>query len=351
MVLRELTVHTLMAEMIRGIPVMYATFVGYHEVAHHAGVARQDALRTLRGLDHQFALLERATCYAPRPYRFVVLSDHGQSQGATFRQRFGQTLKELVEQLVPPAHTVAESPTAPESWGALNALLTEATQQPGSAGQLMRRGLQSRAVNGSVLLSHEGKAQRRRARAPEQEAPHVVVLASGCLGLIYFTARAERMTSEQINALCPQLISTLAQHEAIGFLLVRSEEHGAMALGARGTYYLDTERIEGENPLAPFGPNAARHLRREDTFEHVPDIVVNAYYAARTAEVPAFEELVGSHGGLGGNQTKLFVLYPTEFDPGTEPIVGARQLHGLLRRWVAQLQGESAQREAIASGT
>src|SRR5260370_19679307 len=86
MVLRELTVHTLMAEMIRGIPVMYATFVGYDEVAHHAGVARQDALRTLRGLDHQFALLERATRYAPRPYRFVVLSDHGQSQGATFRQ-------------------------------------------------------------------------------------------------------------------------------------------------------------------------------------------------------------------------------------------------------------------------
>ena len=33
---------------------------------------------------------------APRPYRLVVLSDHGQSQGETFRDRYGETLEDLV---------------------------------------------------------------------------------------------------------------------------------------------------------------------------------------------------------------------------------------------------------------
>lgn len=349
--LRELTVHTVMAEMIRGVPVMYATFVGYDEVAHHAGVARPDALRTLRSLDHQFALLERTVRYAPRPYRFVLLSDHGQSQGATFRQRCGRTLKELVEQLVPPAETVEEEPAAPESWGVVNSLLTEASLQPSAAGGVARRAVRGRVVNGSVMLGQEGKARRSREQGDEQAEPQVVVLASGCLGLIYFTARKERLTYEQINALHPQLISTLAQHEAIGFLLVRSEEHGALAIGAKGVHYLDTDRVEGEDPLAPFGDNAARHLRREDSFEHVPDIVVNADYDARTTELPAFEELVGSHGGLGGNQMRPFVIYPTELDPGSEPIVGATQLHAVLKRWLAQLQGEGSPRPAPASAS
>jgi hypothetical protein len=341
--LREMTMHTLMAGMIRGVPVMYATFVGYDEVAHHAGVARPDALRTLRELDHQFALLERATRYSPRPFRFVVLSDHGQSQGATFRQRFGQTLSALVEQLVPASQTVEEEPSAPESWGVVNSLLTDATRQPNALGGAMRRVARPRVVNGSVMLGKEGAARRHRAQAPQRPEPAVVVLASGCLGLIYFTARKERLTYEQINALYPQLIPTLAQHEAIGFLLVHSEQHGALAIGARGVYYLATDRIEGENPLAPFGDNAARHLRRENEFEHVPDIVVNAFYDPRTMEVPAFEELVGSHGGLGGNQMKPFVIYPAEFAAAAEPIVGASQLHSVLRRWLDQLQREGVE--------
>src|SRR5436190_21992382 len=33
---------------------------------------------------------------APRPYEIVALSDHGQTQGATFKQRNGYSLDELV---------------------------------------------------------------------------------------------------------------------------------------------------------------------------------------------------------------------------------------------------------------
>ena len=63
-------------------------------------------------------------------------------------------------------------------------------------------------------------------------------------------------------------------------------------LGARGTHHLDEERVEGEDPLAPFGPNAAAHVARTDGFPHCADIMVNSTYWDETDEVAAFEELV-----------------------------------------------------------
>ncbi len=76
---------------------VYATFSSYDEVAHHSGLERADTLEALRKLDDHFAQIERARRYAPRPYEIVVLSDHGQTQGATFKQRNGYGLDELVE--------------------------------------------------------------------------------------------------------------------------------------------------------------------------------------------------------------------------------------------------------------
>jgi hypothetical protein len=89
----------------------------------------------------------------------------------------------------------------------------------------------------------------------------------------------------------------------------------------------------------------------------VPDIVVISAADPETGEVPAFEELVGNHGGLGGWQREPFLLYPAEFDPGREMIVGAGHLHNVLLEWMAESRGEksgvgsreeTAQRRAVA---
>ena len=53
----------------------------------------------LRDLDRQIGRIERAFRWAPRPYHLVVLSDHGQTQGATFAERTGETLADLVGRL------------------------------------------------------------------------------------------------------------------------------------------------------------------------------------------------------------------------------------------------------------
>ena len=94
---RDLIVSGVLTDIMRGRPAVYATFSSYDEVAHHSGLERADTLEALRKLDDAFGHIERACRYAPRPYEIVVLSDHGQTQGATFKQRNGYGLDELVE--------------------------------------------------------------------------------------------------------------------------------------------------------------------------------------------------------------------------------------------------------------
>ncbi len=97
-VMRDLNVATLLGDIFEGLPVVYSTFVGYDEVAHHSGIEQPDAFAVLKQHDAQLARLEKAIEQAPRPYHLVVLSDHGQSQGRPFRQRYGVDLEELVRE-------------------------------------------------------------------------------------------------------------------------------------------------------------------------------------------------------------------------------------------------------------
>ncbi|MFN2186655.1 MAG: phage holin family protein, partial [Anaerolineae bacterium] len=125
--MRELSIHALIGDMFAGVPSAYATFVGYDEVAHHSGLETHDAFDTLYKIDQQFARLERTARQAPRPYHFVILSDHGQSGGATFKQRYGKTLAELVQELTR-QHRVQGFEETNEGASNLNTLLTEAMQ-------------------------------------------------------------------------------------------------------------------------------------------------------------------------------------------------------------------------------
>jgi putative membrane protein len=102
-------------------------------------------------------------------------------------------------------------------------------------------------------------------------------------------------------------------------------------LGAKGRYYLEDDKVEGENPLRNFGENAAAHLRRMDTFDNAPDLSVMSMYDPQKEEVAAFEELVGSHGGMGGYQSYPFIFYPSEWGWDEKKIVGAEKIHTLLK--------------------
>jgi uncharacterized membrane protein YvlD (DUF360 family) len=341
---RDLQVQALIGDIYAGWAVAYSTFLGYDEVAHHSGIERPDTLTTLREIDRQFARIEAAAKDAPRPYHLVVLADHGQTQGTTFEDRYGTTLQQLVEEACA-AESVESATPGDEAVGYLNASLTEASHGDNTLARTVRRATERRTANGAVVIGTEEREEIRREK--EREAPpELIVLASGCLGLISFPRESGRVTLERIYERYPNVISTLRYHPGIGFMLARSEQYGAIVIGEQGLCFLDEGRVEGENPLAPFGPNAAQHVKRADGFPNCADIMVNSTYWPETGEVAAFEELVGSHGGLGGPQSYPFVLVPRDWALPNEPIIGAEAMHLQMRRWLVDLGHEAYRDDA-----
>ena len=332
-IMRDLNVATLLGDIVEGVPVVYSTFVGYDEVAHHSGIVQPDAFAVLRQHDAQLARLERAVEQAPRPYHLVVLSDHGQSQGRPFRQRYEVELEELVRGALASGDVFAPKP-GDEGLSTVGGALTDARDEDGAGARLVARATRNRIVEGQVELGPNRKAlaEQKSASAGQHAA---VVLASGGLGLISLPERDHRMSMEEINSLHPRLIATLVEHPGVGFVMVGTEHDGAMVLGGDGTRRLRDDAVTGEDPLRHFGANAADHLRRTDSFPHCPDILVNCMYDPDANEVAPFEEFMGSHGGLGGWQSRPFALVPSAWSAPAAPIVGVEAMHATIRGWLA----------------
>jgi len=281
--------------------------LGYDEVAHHSGPERVDALAVLRDLDRQIARIERTRMWTPRPYKIVVLSDHGQTQGPTFQQRCGQTLAELVASLCGQA---------------------KSGDTDAEAGRT------------------ESTAWLRQARHTEASADTVVdtvtdgvplVLGSGSLGLISIPGSARRLTREEIDARYPQLITGLASHDEIGFVLVRQDDGSSVVLGKHGSLDLATGEVVGEDPLQPFGPRARQQIAEVDSYTTAADLMINSRYDPELEEVFAFEDQVSSHGGLGGPQTHPFLLYPRELTSPGETIFTSPEMYRVLKAWLAEV--------------
>lgn len=333
-VLWDVNIAMVTEQMLRGTPSIYVDFLGYDEIAHHSGPERIEALHALEGIDRAIGRLERLRDQCPRPYRFVVLSDHGQSLGATFRQRYGETLEEWLRSRlnVDSVRTATEST---EEWGQMSAMLTEVSAADGVVPSITRRALRNRTHDGVVELGPMAEARDDEAA---DGLPDLVVCASGNLGLVYFGIAEGRLTLEEIDAAYPGLVNELAEHRGVGFVLVRSQGAGSVVIGRKGRRRLDDGSVTGVDPLIPFGPDAVQHVTRLDGIEHVGDLAVISSVDPGTGEVAAFEELIGSHGGLGGWQTRAVVVHPSTWREPPGRIIGAPALHDQLKAWLAEVQ-------------
>nr|WP_326595650.1 phage holin family protein [Streptomyces sp. NBC_01803] len=330
---RDVVTAAVIGDLLNGRTAVYADLVAYDEVAHHSGPRGRDTRQVLRALDRCVRRIAQATEYAPRPYHLVLLSDHGQSHGETFAGAYGLTLEELVR--IGCGRPVPRQPRRPES----------GAEARGAARAALHRPEVSPEPPPAVEAEPEGAGAGRRT------AP--VVLGSGNLGLVSFPDLPGRACREAIEDRHPALLPTLAEHPGIGFVLVHSERHGPVVLGAGGAEHrLDTGEIVGDDPLAPFGPGAAAAVRRTSGFPHAADIMINSSVDPATGAVHAFEDQIGCHGGLGGEQTRAFLMSPVTFSPPTPPggeLAGAEAVHRVLRRWLREATAADPDRRPEAA--
>ncbi len=318
--LRDLNVSLVAEHLVRGTPVIYVNLVDYDEIAHHAGPSRPEALRALEGLDGVLALLEQVLLTSGRTYRIAVLSDHGQSLGATFRQVEGADLGAVCRGLLEVPDSELVEASEGEAWGPVNTLLTTL--------------LSTRPARRTVVV---GPDRQRPETAGTHTLPELAVVASGNLGVVWFPRLPGRLTLEEVHERWPRLVPGLVSRDSIGVVVAETEDRGPVAVGRAGLCVLGDGHVDGEDPLRQYGPHGRADLLRAARLDNAGDLIVVSS-VDDSGQVHAFEEQVGSHGGIGGQQNEAVLLYPADLPLQDGPLVGAEALHHQLAVWLRRLE-------------
>ena len=331
-VLRDLNTTLVADAMLQGHRSIYVDFVDYDAVAHHAGLMQPESLAALEGIDAVIGQLEKVAAVTPRHYLFVVLSDHGQSQGEVFASRYGEDLATLVRRLS--SSDVLSAVENAEGTGSLNSMMASTSDTDTVLGRSLKRA--------SDRLSAHRLEVPERADTGEEETPdNCLVFGSGNLGLVYVAGEHARLTLDELTDRFPGLVPGLVAHPGTGFVVVDTADHGPVVLGTDGEHRLREGVVVGTDPLAAFGPDAAAFVLRAATMDEAPDIYVNSL-VDDLGEVAAFEGLVGCHGGLGGWQDRAMIVWPDTLPSPESMVVGADAMHRLLVGWLEHLGHRTA---------
>ncbi len=328
--LRDLQTTIVVDQMMQGVNSIYVDYLDYDEIAHHAGIARPEALAALTGLDHIAGVLSKASKLTPRPYHVVFVSDHGQSQGQTFKQlNGGQSLEAIIGKLL--GTSSVSSSTAP-------------VEQESVARSLLAHESANRGIIGSAAESLSKKYRRKTLEKPVLEAAspsdaEIVVTGSGNLGNVWLKKFSARPSRAQIDESYPGFLDKLLKHRGIGLVIIPDGEDGPVCIDANGQLNLKTGRVKGKNPLKLY-----QNIRRQDLLEvatdpNAPDIQIVSSMQPSTREVHAFEELVGNHGGIGGWQTEAILLRPKSLKISKryyedEKLYGSTTIHSIFLDWL-----------------
>ncbi|MFC2036812.1 alkaline phosphatase family protein [Chloroflexota bacterium] len=310
-IFREVTTFSVMVDIYRGMPAIYASYTGYDEIAHHFGADSREAFRSLRSVDKQIRQIDRIRqLYLRRDYDLYILSDHGMTASVPFRRAYGQSLEQFIAGYTGTSVHWEEPGDETEGLSTARAyfLLEEL------------RGLEARPhrpVPARMLRATRQQLEKRLLAISLQvdwdldRRGDIAVQNSGSLSHIYFNVTPQPMDLSEIVLLYPGLVENLARHEGIG-LVVGREGDEIMAMGQAGTLWIAAtgQRVEGQNPLGALSNTdwAAEQLARVARFPHAGDLVLLGAWDGE--QVVCFEEQVASHGGLGGPQHTPFILYP-----------------------------------------
>ena len=305
-IMRDMTTDLIIGEMYRGTPIVYADYLGYDEIAHHAGPERPEAMDQLDRVDRMVRSLARAAREAPRTYHFILVSDHGQTQGAPFEDRYGIGLEDLVRELMTGEVTSLDATNDVEGWGHVNTFLTEAARTPGTTGRIVRRAMRGQTTDGVVAF---GRERRPDARAPASRAtpapprrsgsrrtgdpgPHRRGIGQPREHLLHGGPRADDPRGHRGGASA----AAAGPRQPPGHRLHHGPQRGAWAARDRPQGRAPprrTTRSTAKTRSAVFGPHTADNLRRLDGFEHIGDIFIISMYDPSTEEIAPFEHQVG----------------------------------------------------------
>jgi hypothetical protein len=341
-VVRELQTMAILLDVYLGVPVIYSTFMQYDELAHHFGPSSFQALRDLRRTDARIREIRRMIAQnARRQYDLVILSDHGMTPSSSYRVRFGESLGRTVERILEgDAARTGERPLRS------SASFTETSEYADVGAQIVEAMAQvtpeSRPRSRRAIRKFRDWVRRkyglRELILPEkyrvEEDHEVVVTYSSCLALLYFADESEPLTLEQIarDQRRSSLYDELLQHPGVGLLGTRdgSSVHLESKSGRARIDNGHLKLIDGHNPLELYGTSsnvvrAVDHLVRQP---NAGDIIIFGAYDGY--EIVSFDDQIGAHGAVGGQQVFPFVIGPAHLELDAARLDDARDIHSAI---------------------
>jgi hypothetical protein len=330
-IFREVTTFSVLVDIYRGMPAIYAAYTGYDEIAHHFGANSREAFRALRGIDNQIRQIERMRqLYGQRECDLYILSDHGMTPSVPFRWAYGQTLHQFLAEHT--GHEVETGESRGESEGLPEARIhflldeirgLEARSHRSLSAQLLRATRQRLEEH---LLSEVLAADWDLSRRGD-----IAVRNSGSLSHVYLNVTSRPMDLTEIALLYPALLESLIAHEGIGLVAGRDGQE-VVAAGHAGMLWMgpDGKRLQGQDPLGhlPYPDWAAEQITRVVQFPHAGDLILLGAWDGE--QVISFEEQVATHGGLGGPQDWPFLAFPPGESLAARGIENSEQVYSRL---------------------
>lgn len=318
--LRELQTFGVIADIYAGVPAIYTTYSGYDELAHHYGPGSRPALKNLKYTDQRIGEIMRMLHYAPGGrYELIILSDHGQTPGYPFHSRFGATLGDAVSAFLRKNQQAAVV-SGPLEFTHVQLGYLDHELQAHSDGWRYRL---YRSVKNAIQA-------RIRQLVPETIKVDIqggiVITYSSSLAHLYLTGENRRLSWQEVDAVHPQLLPFLSRHKGIGLILARDAEGRLCFFHAAGMFCLREDppaSAEELEFLRPFGDpeQLLPELQRFGLEEVCGDLIIfGAYDGERIA---CFDDQVGGHGSIGGEQLRPFLILPTG-----HPLLGRDHLSG-----------------------
>jgi hypothetical protein len=328
-VFREVTTFSVMLDIYRHMPAIYACYTGYDEIAHHFGAGSPEALRALRSLDNQVRDIDRIRqTYQAGEYDLLILSDHGMTPSVPFLAAFGLSLEQFVAERTGQEVHAGEGEDEGLPEGRARFLVDEIRAlEAGHRGQIPTRLLQAtRRRLEDRLLAEALEGEWDLSRRGE-----IAVRSSGSLSHLYFEVTPRQMDLGEIALLYPQLLPGLVAHTGVGLVAGRDGDQTILT-SKLGTLWIgpDGERLEGQDPLAGYESRewAVEQMVRLVSFPHAGDLVLLGAWDGE--RVISFENQIGTHGGLGGPQTQPFLAYPPGVPLCVAEIENAEQVYAQL---------------------
>ncbi|MDP7080859.1 MAG: alkaline phosphatase family protein [Candidatus Undinarchaeales archaeon] len=273
--------------MEQGLPVAYVDYTSYDERAHFYGTECTEALESLSIVDKKIGEIVDKVEREGLQYDIVVLSDHGQTPSVQFKEIFGKPIQEAIYDMAREADPSTD------------------------------------VKDGDIQVAH-----------------------AYSMANVYFDQLPGTASLADVKELYPGLVDALVQHPSMGFVVGRTDD-GIVVQGREGSVSItqDGLTVEGDDPLAPYGDTAflAEILRDYSTIDETGDLVLVSTYAGdRIIDFNDVYSMVSLHGGLGGPQTRPFILAPRKLGLDVDETTVPMDLYEPLKRLKERHSGADA---------